>query len=215
MAVMVIMVLLAVALMAAAPSVHLEIQREKELESIRRGEEIADAIREYFTYHRGTKLPESIDDLLEGLPQGTKKRMILRPSAATDPLDPDGEWLLVQPQPETLARFAKRVQTYNNGQLPPNPSQLFDRYSIMIVNSINSETDEDNKEPDDMPEDTDGVPFIGVVSKSKGRSVLTYYGQENHSKWIYTPLFRGFGGNQGPGGGPPRPGIPPPPPIRN
>lgn len=204
MAVMVIMVLIAIALLAAAPSVQLEIQREKELESMRRGEEIAEAIREYFTFHRGTKLPESIDDLLEGLPQGTKKRMILRPSAATDPLSETGEWLLIQPEPQTLARFAQRVQNYNNGQLPPNPSQLFDRYSIMIVNAINTETEETNTEPDELPNDTDDVPFIGVASQSKSPSVLTYYGLENHSKWIYTPLFRGSSGNQGPMGGPRR-----------
>lgn len=202
MAVMVLMVVIAITLLAAAPSVHIEIQREKELESIRRGEEIAEAIREYFTFHRGTKLPESMDELLEGLPQGTKKRMILRPSAATDPLSEDGEWILIQAEPQTLARFAQRVQNYNNGVLPPNPSQLFDRYSIMIVNAINTETDENNQEPDDLPENTDNVPFIGVASKSKSRSVLTYYGLENHSKWIYTPMFRGSGNNsggQGPG----------------
>ena len=37
-AVMAMMVLFAMALLAVAPSVHLEVQREKELESIRRGE---------------------------------------------------------------------------------------------------------------------------------------------------------------------------------
>ena len=79
-AIMAMMVIFAVALLAVAPSIQLQVQREKELESIRRGEEVADAIRQYVIYHRGTKLPESIDDLLEGLPQGTKKRMILRPS---------------------------------------------------------------------------------------------------------------------------------------
>ena len=84
-AVMAMMAIFAVALLAVAPSVQQEVQREKELESIRRGEEIADAIRWYMLAHNG-KLPESIDDLLEGVPQGTKKRMILRPSAATDPL---------------------------------------------------------------------------------------------------------------------------------
>ena len=77
-AVMAIMVLFAIALLAAAPSVQLEVQREKELESIRRGEEIADAIRQYVIFYNGAKLPQSIDDLLEGLPQGTKKRTILR-----------------------------------------------------------------------------------------------------------------------------------------
>ena len=83
-AVMAMLTLFAVFMLAVAPTVHQEVQREKELETIRRGEEIAEAIRQYIAFHNG-KLPESMDDLLEGLPQGTKKRMILRPSAATDP----------------------------------------------------------------------------------------------------------------------------------
>lgn len=198
MAVMAIMAIFAVTLLAAAPSIYMEIQREKELEAIRRGEEIADAIREFVIYHRGTKLPESIDDLLEGLPQGTKKRMILRTSAAVDPLSEDGKWRLVKPDPQTIAAFAKRVQDYNNGLLPGNPNQLLDRYSIVIVNSINTQS-EDEDDPTAADEDfevnTDNTPFIGVASQSKSRSVIAYYGIENHSKWVFTPLFRGAGGS--------------------
>ena len=195
MAVMAVMAIFAVALLAAAPSVYMEVQREKELEAIRRGEEIAFAIQEFVTYHRGTKLPESIDDLLEGLPQGTKRRMILRPSAAVDPLSEDGQCRLVKPDPETLARFAKRVQDYNNGLLPGNPNQLLDRYSVVIVNSINtgSDDEDDPTQPDDFESSTSDAPFIGVTSGSKARSVVAYYGIENHSKWVFTPLFRGTG----------------------
>lgn len=193
-AVMGIMAVFAIALLAVAPTVQQEVQRELELESIRRGEEIADAIRQYVIYHNGTKLPESIDDLLEGLPQGTKKRQILRPSSATDPLSADGKWRLVKADPQTIATFAKRVQQYNNGLLPSNPTQLLDRYSIVIVNSINTGDETDLTDPDeDFEVVTDNQPFIGVSSQSRRRSVLTYYGIENHSKWIFTPLFRGSG----------------------
>lgn len=194
-AVMALMAVLAVVILAAAPSVYMEVQREKELEAVRRGEEIADAIREYVIYHRGTKLPESIDDLLEGLPQGTKKRMILRQSAAIDPLSEDGKWRLIEPDPQTLARFAQRVQSYNNGLLPSNPTQLLDRYSIVLVNSINTNSEEED-DPDSAEEfdvTTDNTPFIGVASQSKSRSVINYYGIGNHSKWVFTPLFRGTG----------------------
>ena len=193
-AVMGLMVILAVALLAVAPTVQLEVQRDKELESIRRGEEIERAIEQYVIYYRGTKLPESIDDLLEGLPQGTKKRMILRPSAATDPLSEDGQWRLIQPEPQVLASFARRVQEYNNGVLPSNSSQIFDRWAVTIVNAVSSEDESASTEPDpDYDVVTSNVPFIGVASQSRSRSVLTYYGIENHSKWIYTPLFRGSG----------------------
>jgi hypothetical protein len=215
MAVMAIMALFAVGLLAIAPSVQLEIQREKELESIRRGEEVAEAIKEFVIYHRGTKLPESMDDLLEGLPQGTKKRMILRESAAIDPLSDDGKWRLIKPDPQTVAKFAKRVQDYSNGLLPSNPTQLLDRYSIVIVNSIDTESDEDLTEPDDFDLVTDNAPFIGVASQSKARSVLTYYGIENHSKWVFTPLFRGGSGPTAPiRGSRPTIGTTSPPPNR-
>ncbi len=40
---------------------------------------------------------------------------------------------------------------------------------------------------------TDKTPFIGVASQSRSTSVIAYYGIENHSKWIFTPLFRGSG----------------------
>jgi hypothetical protein len=43
---------------------------------------------------------------------------------------------------------------------------------------------------------TENTPFIGVASQSRATSVIAYYGIENHSKWIFTPLFRGTGSSQ-------------------
>jgi len=85
-AVMAVMVVFAVGLLAIAPSIQQQIQREKELESIRRGEEVAQAIRQYVDFYGGSRLPNSMDDLIGGLPQGTKRRKILSPSAPNDPL---------------------------------------------------------------------------------------------------------------------------------
>ncbi len=194
-AVMAVMAVVAIALLAAAPVVQQEVQREKELEAIRRGEEVAEAIRQYVEFYRGSRLPSSMDDLLEGLPQGTKKRMILRESAAVDPLSEDGKWRLIKADPQTLARFARRVQTYNNGLLPANPSRMWDRYAVIIVNTIDTGDAEDSDDPDsiDFETVTDNTPFIGVASQDKGRSVIAYYGIENHANWIFTPLFRGEG----------------------
>jgi len=196
-AVMAIMTLFAVAMLTIAPSVHHQVQREKELEAIRRGEEVANAIQQYVDFYRGSKLPNSIDDLLEGLPQGTKTRQILRPSAAVDPLSSDGKWRLVKPDPQVIARFAKRVQSYNNGILPTNQSRAFDRYVIGFINAvIDPGTESEIYEPDDeLDAVTDNTPFVGVVSQSRSRSIVTYYGLENHSKWIFSPLFRGTGRN--------------------
>lgn len=195
-AVLAVMTLFAIALLAVAPTVQQGVQREKELEAIRRGEEVAEAIRQYVMFYQG-KLPQSMDDLLEGLPQGTKKRQILRASAAVDPLSADGKWRLVEPPSQTFLNFGRRLQIYNNGVLPSNPppSQLLDRYAVALVNIINSKSDEDLKEDteDETEVKTDKAPFVGVVSQSRSRSVIAYYGIENHSKWVFTPLFRGTG----------------------
>lgn len=203
-AVMAIMAIFAVALLAVAPTIQQEVQREKELEAIRRGEEVAEAIRQYVEYYRGARLPSSMDDLLEGLPFGTKKRQILRASAAIDPLSEDGRWRLIKADIDSIGGFARRVQNYNGGMLPPNPSQVFDRYAIVIVNSLNTETESDIEGADDDFEVlTENTPFVGVASQYKGKSVIAYYGIENSSKWVFTPLFRGTrGGFFGPGGGP-------------
>jgi len=194
--VMGVMAVFAITLLAVAPSVYQDVQREKELEAIRRGEEIADAIRQYVIYYQGRRLPQSIDDLLEGLPQGTKKRQILRASAAIDPLSADGKWRLIKVDPQVLGKFAKRVQSFNNGLLPANPvpRQFFDRYGVVIVNAINTGTEDESDDDDtDFEVTTDNTPFIGVASQDKGKSVLAYYGIERHSSWIFTPLFRGNG----------------------
>ncbi len=196
-AVMGIMAVFAIALLAVAPNIYQEVQRDKELETIARGEEVAEAIRQYVEFYRGAKLPNSMKDLLEGLPQGTKKRQILRASAAVDPLSEDGKWRLIKADISTIGPFAKRVQKYNGGALPTNPSPTFDRYSLVIVNSVNTETEDQADDPDDSDIDvvTDNTPFIGVASQSRGKSIIAYYGIENHSKWIFTPLFRGTGKN--------------------
>ncbi len=196
MAVMGMMTIFAIGLLAVAPSIQHEVQREKELEAITRGEEVANAIRQYVQFYNGQRLPESMDDLLEGLPQGTKNRQILRASAAVDPLSEDGKWRLIKPDPETIARFAQRVQEHNNGVLPSNPSSVFDRYTVVIVNSVDTGSLDDVDEDFDVV--TDNQPFIGVASQSRATSIINYYGIERHSSWIFTPLFRGTGAFGGP-----------------
>ena len=205
-AVLAVMAIFAIALLAVAPTVQMQVQREKELEAIRRGEEIAEAIRQYVEFYGGAKLPNSMDELIEGLPNGTKKRQILRASAAVDPMSEDGKWRLIKADVASIGPFAKRVQDYNNGLLPSNPSQTFDRYALVIVNSINTGSETDNTEPDEGEIEilTENTPFIGVASQSRSKSVIAYYGIENHSKWIFTPLFRGAGASRvSPGARPP------------
>lgn len=204
-AVMAVMTIFAIALLAVAPSVQLQVQREKELEAIRRGEEVAEAIRQYVNFHQGSKLPNSIDDLLEGLPQGTKKRQILRASAAIDPLSQDGKWQLVPIN--KMKNFTLRVRDYNNGALPSSGGlhqNITNQLGVIITNiDVRSEDDTvaPGEETDEETFSTDNQPFIGVVSQSNSKSVIAYYGIENHSKWVFTPLFRGSGYSQFSGGG--------------
>ena len=86
-ALVLMMTLLVLFAAAVAPNVKQQAQREREKEAIFRGEQVADAIRSYYRY-RGAQgvnsLPHSIDDLLEGIPRGTKKLQILRSEAAHD-----------------------------------------------------------------------------------------------------------------------------------
>jgi len=207
-AVMAIMAVFAIALLAVAPTIVQEVQREKELEAIRRGEEVASAINQYITFYGGAKLPSSMDDLLEGLPYGTKKRQILRGSAAIDPLSEDGRWRLIKADVDSLGPFARRVQNYNGGQLPNNSSPALNRYSVIVLSSLNTELESDDEADDDLDLEvlTENTPFIGVASQSKSKSLIAYYGIENHSKWVFTPLFRGSGsqqvGTRGIGSGP-------------
>jgi len=202
-AVMAIMSVFAIALLAVAPSIQQQVQREKELEAIRRGEEVAEALRQYVEFYRGAKLPTSMDDLLEGLPQGTKKRQILRASAAIDPLSEDGRWRLIKADVDSLGGFAKRVQDYNGGVLPSNPSQTFDRFALVLVNSLRTGSESEIDIGDsDFEVLTENTPFIGVASQAKGKSVIAYYGIEDSSRWIFTPLFRGTGQNTSAGPNP-------------
>lgn len=204
-AVMAFLTLLAIALLAVAPAIQQGVQREKELETIRRGEDVAEAIRQYMLANGG-RLPDSMDKLLEGLPYGTKKRQILRQSSAVDPLSEDGKWRLIEFNSKGFINFGRRVQIYNNGILPANPApaQLFDRYAFGLVNNVDTKGDEDLKEDSEEEYEvkTDQTPFIGVASQSRRHSVIAYYGIENHSKWIFTPMFRGTGssGISGTGG---------------
>jgi len=85
------------------------------------------------------------------------------------------------------------VQSYYGGTLPPHPSRTLDRYGLVVVSALNTETESDIEGADDDFEIlTENTPFIGVASQSKGKSIIAYYGIENPSKWVFTPLFRGM-----------------------
>lgn len=201
-ALLAMMTVLALFAMAAAPRIQQQVQREQEKEAIFRGEQVADAIKEYYRYRfrmmrltGDQALPSSMDQLVQGvpIPGGSKTRQILRVSASRDPLTIEGEWRHIRPRSETLIDFQQSVMSYAGAILPPprDPQmaqlQLFAVPQITSLLNTGSSTSSGSSSAFD--DDSSG-PFVGVASRSKRSSVLTFYGIESHDGWIFTPLFR-------------------------
>jgi len=189
-----VMSLLALFALGAAQNIRQQAQREREKEAIFRGEQVGDAIRAYYRY-RGAQgvnsLPTSIDDLLQGIPRGTKKLQILRVEAAHDPLSSSGEWRLVGPTSQDVGAFVKSLTVYSGG-VPPTPRGDMARLASLIPQMTNIlDTESTNTAPggEDDSANSSG-PFLGVASRSQRNSVMTYYGIDRHDGWLFTPLFR-------------------------
>ena len=193
-ALLAVMSLLALFAMAAASNVQQQGQREREKEAIFRGEQVADAIRSYYRYKGAqgvNSLPTSMDQLLEGIPKGTKKLQILRVSASRDPLSKAGEWKLIGPTSQDLGGFVASLTIYAGG-VPPTPKRDFAALANLIprvVDVLNTQSENTASGGDDTSASADG-PFLGIASRSQRNSVITYYGIDRHDEWIFTPLFR-------------------------
>lgn len=201
-AMLALMTLLALIALSAAPNLRQQALREREKEAIFRGEQVADAIRAYYLYHVGTTggvgeqaLPTSIDQLMEGIPirGGSKKRQVLRVSAARDPLSSSGEWRTVRPRTQELIEFQRAVMVYAGNVLPPPSNvQIAQLQQLAVPSMINVlGTGSTNTAPGDEDSSADSTgPFVGVSSRSRNNSILYYYGIDRHDQWIFTPLFR-------------------------
>ena len=136
-----------------------------------------------------------MDQLLQGIPipGGSKNRQILRPSAARDPLTIEGEWRYILPRSEALIDFQQSIMFYTDNVIPPTRdpqmAQLQQFAVPQILNTVNLGAQSATRDQSSFDEDATG-PFVGVASRSKRDSVLTYYGIERHEQWIFTPLFR-------------------------
>jgi type II secretory pathway pseudopilin PulG len=201
-ALLAVMTVLALFAMAVAPSLQQQSQRDKEKEAIYRGEQVAEAIREYYRYRaainnlRGDQaLPTSMDQLLQGvpIPGGSKTRQILRASAARDPLSLEGEWRLIHPRSDELIDFQQAVMAYVGSVVPqPRDREIIQLQQLavpQIVSVLNTGTTPRPSSSSSTSDDSSG-PFVGVASRSRRSSVLTFYGIESHDQWIFTPLFR-------------------------
>ncbi len=201
-ALLAMMTVLALFAMAVAPSAQQQAMREREQEAIFRGEQVADAIRDYYRYRSSITraagdqaLPTTMDQLLEGIPipGGSKNRQILRPSAARDPLTIEGEWRFILPRSEALIDFQQAVMFYAGNVLPPTRDPQMAQLQQFAVPQLTAITNlgiaSATSNSSSVDDDASG-PFVGVASRSKRESVLTYYGIEHHNQWIFTPLFR-------------------------
>jgi competence protein ComGC len=189
-ALLALMTVLMIVMMAAAPSIQQQSRRERELEAIARGEEVAEAIRAYV--HYAHRLPTSMEELQKGAPVGTKNVQVLRASAARDPLSESGEWRLIKVNDRAMIAFIQELTTYTDGHLPaatndPALAQVAQMPRVTGVLDIETVEDSSDSEDDSL---TSTGPFVGVASRSRRESVVTYYGIEQHSGWVFTPFFR-------------------------
>lgn len=196
-ALLAVMTILALALTAAAPRIRQQTQRDLEKEAIARGEEVAEAIALFALAKQ--RPPTSMKELLEGVepfPGAFKKVQILRSEAARDPLTPEGEWKLIRQNDRTFLDFKQAVLKYNGG-VPPTTSaryQAFANFGAITTTGVTFGLDDKEKEDAPCGVDTSAnetaTPFIGVASRSRCRSVISYYGIERHDRWVFTPVYR-------------------------
>lgn len=192
-ALLALMTLLMIAAMAAAPSLRQQTRRERELEAIARGEEVAEAIRAFI--HYTNRPPTSMDELMEGAPVGVKKVRVLRASAACDPLTSSegkcGEWKLVKANDPALVNFVVELTKYTNGRPPATNDPKLKPIADTLprpVGILNTGTRPDIPCGEGV---SSNGPFIGVMSTScVERSVVAYYGIEQHAGWVFTPFYR-------------------------
>jgi type II secretory pathway pseudopilin PulG len=196
-----LMTLMALFAMAAAPSIVQQSQREREKETIFRGEQVAEAIRLYYIVQLKSgktpgdpALPTDIDQLSEGVTVlgRTKKLQILRASAAHDPLSSTGEWRLVKPHSSEMSDFVRAVMLYAGNVRPPTNDKDLKAVEwqmappAMNINGLSSST----KSSGGGLSGSSSGPFVGVSSDNDRDAVLTYYGVDHHDGWVFTPLLR-------------------------
>ena len=196
-----LMTVMALFAMAAAPSIMQQSQREREKEAIFRGEEVAEAIRLYYSAQvrngrpqGDTALPTDIDQLVEGVPVigRTKKVQILRASAAHDPLSSTGEWRLVKPHSPEIIDFVRDLMIYAGNVRPATTDPQLRTVEVLMappVLSVSGLSARTGASASGLSGASSG-PFIGVSSSSEHDAVITYYGIDRHNYWVFTPLFR-------------------------
>jgi type II secretory pathway pseudopilin PulG len=189
-ALLALMTIMALLLVTAVPNVRRQAQRSLEEEAIWRGEQVVEAIRLY-TRVKSTP-PTSMEQLLEGIQVGVKRVQILRPVAAHDPLSSKGEWKLIRRTDPAFLEFQRAVIAYAGRQVTTRDAAFMNAAGgqpAPLVNVLDTGSSVEAPGGEDDSANSTGA-FIGVASRSRRSSIITYYGIERHDKWIFTPFFR-------------------------
>jgi len=166
----VFLTVLSVALAVVLPKWSTAIRREQEEELIFRGLQYAEGIRVF--QKRFGRYPASLDELLE-----TKPRCIRQ--AWKEPVSPDGKWRPIR-QGETAAGVP-------GGNTPGAGGGLLGE----APQPASSDEGEEPEESDDGSlvegaQQSAAGPILGVRSRSKRASILTFMGQTTYSQWRFT-----------------------------
>jgi hypothetical protein len=83
--------------------------------------------------------------------------------------------------------------TYAGSLLPTPRNQQIAQLQLFaapqLTSVLNTGTSTRTSGSSSVDDDSTG-PFVGVASRSRRSSVLTYYGIDTHDGWVFTPLFR-------------------------
>jgi type II secretory pathway pseudopilin PulG len=184
-AVAVLLIFLAV----AAPSVAKDLQREREIEMVHRGNQYVRAIRVFYNLNHA--YPTSIDQLVK-----SNNRRYLRQQYA-DPMTGKPDWRIIhlgENQTKVTGFFGEPLDTLGasagiNGASAPGSSPMPAPTPGSATGSTSS-----NGSPASNDATTfngGGGPIIGVSSLSTKTSIITIHGKNTYNTWefLYDPLI--------------------------
>jgi type II secretory pathway pseudopilin PulG len=189
-AVAVLLIFLAV----AAPIIAKDLQREREIEMVHRGNQYVRAIRVY--YRLNHTYPTSIDQLLK-----SNNRRYLR-QAYADPMTGKPDWRIIhlgENQTKVTGFFGEPLDTLNAsgingasapGSSPvPTPTPTPTPASGSATGSTGSTASPASNDATTF--NGGGGPIIGVSSLSTKTSIITIHGKNTYDTWefLYDPLI--------------------------
>ena len=186
-AILFLLVILTLALMAVAPNVARQIQRDREEEMIHRGQQYARAIRKF--YKKTGRYPNSVKDLLD-----TNHLRFLR-REYKDPMTEDGKWRLLhvgEAQITPTGFFGQALQNVTTGSPGANlnPAAGANPQATPSATSTGANTSGQSSGLISSSNQTfGGGPVVGVSSFSKKASLKVLNGKDHYSDWqfVYDP----------------------------